>query len=223
MKFHRRALSPAMMLAWMHDIKTQTRRLDGLAKVNDEGDYWLSPYGRGRYGCAFTREDRYGRIQEAGVPMPIRPGNAIAWCEAIERVGDDDHGVAYYRTDAEIVLDAGTRAVPWTWKPRALAARYCPSRCIREFAEVIAVRCERLKDLTAADAYAEGVMVFWNGDDFVYEVGQTITSDPVDAFAALWDGLNERRGFEWDSDPYVWALFLERHDLRWATKNGWTF
>ena len=66
--------------------------------------------------------------------------------------------------------------------PRAL------SRITLEIADI---RCERLKSISAGDCLAEG-----------YEsIGKYIDD---------WDRLNAKRGFGWESNPWVWVLEFKR-------------
>ncbi len=53
--------------------------------------------------------------------------------------------------------------------------------------EVIAIRVQRLQELSQADSRAEGF-------------------DSLDGFALLWDRINEKRGYGWHANPWVWAV-----------------
>lgn len=54
------------------------------------------------------------------------------------------------------------------------------------------LRAERLQDITAADAYAEGIAAD--------------TADPVAAYANLWDRINKSRGYGWETNPWVFVI-----------------
>lgn len=79
--------------------------------------------------------------------------------------------------------------------------RYMSRRASRITLDVTGVRVERVQDISEDDAIAEGV----NWDP--------ISPDPHDArlrFAALWDRINAKRGFSWESNPWVWVIEFKR-------------
>jgi hypothetical protein len=63
------------------------------------------------------------------------------------------------------------------------------------------VRVQKLQDITEEDAIAEGVDAVAQ-DDVRRQASWTRRDD----FAKLWDKLNAKRGYPWDSNPWVWAL-----------------
>lgn len=69
------------------------------------------------------------------------------------------------------------------------------------------VRVERVQDISEEDASAEGVTRGFSGGAWGEE-------GLIEDFAALWDSINEKRGFGWDPNPWVVALTFEPAGLR---------
>jgi hypothetical protein len=63
--------------------------------------------------------------------------------------------------------------------------------------EVTAVRVERLRDISEADARQEGLQDHY---------GEVPFSSNVQRFADAWDRLSAKRGFGWDANPWVWVI-----------------
>lgn len=85
------------------------------------------------------------------------------------------------------------------------SGRYRPSIHMPRWAsritlEITAVRVERLQDTTHYDALAEGVS---------YDVSRD-SSAPLPRFRALWNTINAKRGYSWESNPWVWVLSFRR-------------
>ena len=72
--------------------------------------------------------------------------------------------------------------------------------------EVTDVRVERLQDISEEDAEAEGMResIVLPGDRGSF----------VPEFADLWHFLNEKRGFGWDTNPWVWVVEWRGRDER---------
>jgi len=81
--------------------------------------------------------------------------------------------------------------------------RFMPKWAARIWLEITDVRAEMLQDITEADAIAEGVDA---PDD---EFGGFDRPHRV-AFMNLWDSINAKRGWPWDSNPFVWVLTFRR-------------
>jgi hypothetical protein len=71
--------------------------------------------------------------------------------------------------------------------------------------EITDVRVERLQDITEDDAVAEGVQYFITS-------GKMTRSEMSmrSAFADLWDSINFKRGYGWDTNPWVWVVEFKR-------------
>ncbi len=92
--------------------------------------------------------------------------------------------------DAPDVDGSRTVAAPrWHKRP----ALFMPRAASRILLEIDAVRSERLLQVSAADALAEGVPP---------------TADPVGAYRAVWEGINGAGS--WKADPRVWVVTFRR-------------
>lgn len=79
--------------------------------------------------------------------------------------------------------------------------------------EITAVRVERLQDISAADAVAEGIARDGDGYERFHvdpdaPVGQSFTRNPVLAYRGLWESINGVGA--WDKNPWVWVLEFKR-------------
>lgn len=79
--------------------------------------------------------------------------------------------------------------------------------------EVTAVRVERLQDISAADAVAEGIARDGDGYERFHAdpdapVGQSFTRNPVLAYRGLWESINGVGA--WDKNPWVWVIEFKR-------------
>ncbi len=78
--------------------------------------------------------------------------------------------------------------------------RLMPRWASRITLEVVSVRAERLREITTEDALAEGIT-------------KNLSLTPRVQFAELWDSINAKRGYGWDSNPWVWVIEFERIEL----------
>lgn len=90
-----------------------------------------------------------------------------------------------------------------TWKPvYEQAPPNMPRAAARLFLLVKTVRAERLQEISHFEAQCEGVAMA--SDDDLKEYGYRA------GFKQLWDSLNKKRGYPWDSNPWVWVIEFER-------------
>ena len=98
------------------------------------------------------------------------------------------------------------------WKPSI----HMPKSAARIWLEVTDVRVERLQDITEADAITEGIE---NGQLYYYGEPHAIKGSPKccntakEAFKGLWNSLNAKRGYGWDTNPWVWVISFRRINL----------
>lgn len=77
-----------------------------------------------------------------------------------------------------------------TWKP----AIHMPKWAARIWLEITGIRVELLQDITDRDADAEG---FYDSSDAMRSVFR---------FMWKWEELNAKRGYGWETDPWVWVI-----------------
>jgi len=121
-----------------------------------------------------------------------------------------------YRADA-VRDDSDERDGWWvgeTFYPDPLrwrSGRFMPRSVARIVLAVSAVRVEPLQDITEEDALAEGADDFPYmrcGEEDIRGLGPGSLARP--RFRALWDDLNKKRGYGWDSNPWVWVISFWR-------------
>ncbi len=86
--------------------------------------------------------------------------------------------------------------------------------------EITEIRVERVQDMTNDDCIAEGIHQYfvdcnedgyWDVPAYWYnpdgKIIKNVQADsPIEAFSNLWDSINAKRGYPWDSNPWVWVI-----------------
>lgn len=95
------------------------------------------------------------------------------------------------------------RAADRKWRPSI----YMPRWASRILFEVTDVRVEIVQDITESDAIAEGARFA-----FSFPGWDGVTSKPKArwGFHELWDSINAKRGYSWESNPWVWVVSFKR-------------
>lgn len=201
--------SSEMVRAILDECKTQTRRV-----VKPQPEYGIIP-------CAWTGTlwaeiDAQGgcRCHMAPARCPYgQPGDRLWVRETFAVITGDISGkvatsldAVEYRADGSAVGEVITSAR--AWRPSI----FMPRAYSRITLEIVGVRCERVNEISEADAQAEGADQEFR--TVVYSpAGVKDYHMPVSfrgGFANLWDEINAKRGYSWDSNPWVWVVEFER-------------
>lgn len=110
----------------------------------------------------------------------------------------DDESRQCADSESKYVLDY--TAQPWH------SPIYMPRWASRITLEIAGVRVERLQSISYEDCCREtGAPLKWEG-----EGPEPYRRDMHGSFQILWDGINAKRGYSWDSNPWVWAIEFKR-------------
>lgn len=178
--------SSPMVRAILSGGKTQTRRV-----IRHQPNPIKCGEGYGSY----LRIDR--RFIEDRCPHGV-PGDQL-WVKEtffFDNYMDENHSPVsegpFYLAD----FPGGNDELKWT------PSIFMP-RCFSRISLLITdVRVQRIQDISERDAFAEGIEPGEHHEDS--DIG------PIDHFMGLWDSINAKRGFNWDSNPWTWAITFKK-------------
>jgi len=192
--------STPMVQAILDGKKTQTRRVikpqpDGEIKANIPYEFYGTKTER-----IFTDTKAYLAPCSVGDILWVRE----TWAK---RVYSDNR--YYYKADDN--LGAIFNREGDKWRPSI----FMPREAARIFLKVTNVRVERLQEITAEDVIREGIKYSDSGP-YHWHVLDTKLNAWInfhfhdEAFKHLWDSLNAKRGYGWDTNPWVWVIEFEK-------------
>jgi len=181
-----------MIRALLDGRKTQTRRVlrpqpkwEETPTLCDDG-VW-----RGRYRHRFdVHVDEFG-------PCPYGAPGDLLWVR--ETWGAWPHMMGGVQRDT-LAYRATDDAPPnenWRWRSPIHMPRWASRITLR----LSDVRVQRVQNITSEDARAEGCGGDVNAEHW--------THDAKTMFALQWDAINAKRGYPWESNPWVWVLRFE--------------
>ena len=172
-----------MVKAILEGRKTQTRRV---IKPQPGYDLGYQDCGNGfaiQVGADYPdnkEDERYCPYGQAGDKLWVR--EAFVQCIST-KIHPGPNFVYRADTSKEAQEDYG-----YKWKPSI----HMPRLASRITLEITDIRVERVQDITLQDKWNEG---------YPPEIGR---------FQDLWDSINEKRGFGWDTNPWVWVIEFKR-------------
>ena len=122
--------------------------------------------------------------------IPIYGANYVADFNPVMGVGDQ--GKTFL----------GRAITDWKWKRDTLPGIYMPRWASRITLKITEVRVQQIRQSSYDDRKKEGI------ERDHPNVGQDLRRKFMD----LWDLINAKRGYSWESDPWVWAITFERMD-----------
>ncbi len=198
--------------------KWMTRRITDIGLDGNRYDVaeWVEDARFGDY-VRLCVKDEDGKVVAAAPIKPKFEVGQLLYVREPWRVDisyDKPNGSAHI-PDGELVYWDGN---DFPFGGRKRQARFMPKRYARTFLKVTAVRCERLMEITGADAIAEGVEFDENGNFLNYEhLGTPVYPFVNDyrgargSFLTLWNKINGANACF--ANPWVWVITFDRVDM----------
>jgi hypothetical protein len=189
--------STPMVQAILNKTKTETRRTQGLEKINENPDLF-------RYD-GFEKELGYHYFERINIdkkPLekyePIKSKINIDDIIWVRETFFDAENYFIYKADKDNFDD-------YKWKP----SLFMPKDGCRIFLKCVSVHAERLQDIDEQSAIYEGVLresgeeIFFNylNNSFCYLSAKM-------SYISLWQKINGRDS--WNKNPFVWVYKFER-------------
>lgn len=208
--------SGAMVNAILNGEKTQTRRVikpqpefelftedDFIAYTIAHGDNYghYERVANYRVGDSLWVRERHTFIADH---FAIRAG--VAYADRYVSWLDDDTSKLNGKTVFNVMSPDA-----WKWRPSIFMPRWASRITLR----VTNVRAERLQAISKEDCCAEGIEsleLYDNYCSIASSIGDLGEPPVKRAFVDLWNQINEKRGYGWDSNPWVWVYTFEKVD-----------
>lgn len=216
--------STPMIQAKLAGRKTQTRRIMKIQPDNEcyyQMTMYESSFG---FGCIIDYNQGH---ENPFVKCPYGKPGDLLW--ARETHLRTPVGKYHYKADISDEKDANRKGYidvgeEWAkWKPSI----HMPKGGARIWDRVVAVRVERLQDISPADACDEGIE-YWNIDYEALRGGELVAdymnytwrddpeykdygfptfANPIDSYRSLWEKINGTGS--WEANPWVWVVTTE--------------
>lgn len=215
-------MGPESVRAILDGRKTQTRRV-----VNKKAleRFKFSPSGEllGSFNESHPDWEIYPTIDDAPYKVGDRLWVRETYCTVM---GGPPFGLCFYRADSEsIVIETqyGTQYMSPDWK----SPMFMPKAMSRIMLEVTNIRVERVQDICWDDCIREGICSLTLpenlGNQELYEWLEKKSAprpliksieDLKESYRVAWNDLNAKRGYPWESNPWVWVISFKLSEGR---------
>jgi hypothetical protein len=197
--------STEMVKAILAGRKTQTRRVVKPQPADVENDAWRAEFfndliTKGHdIGCPYGQVGDRLWVREAfWIEHDADSDDTKCWDCGINIAEDNWAEVWYCATDRE---------------PDEMTCRFyskhpsihMPRWASRITLEITEVRVERLQEISEEDAKTEGITI--SERTGLYQPRNCAYA--VWSFRELWDSINVKRGYGWDTNPWVWVISFQ--------------
>ena len=195
------SFTAAMIKACREGRKTVTRRVIKIENPGFYRDATLLTDGAYRF-------NGYGTADFKFLKPRYNVGDLLWVKETWAYYPDENHVI--YKAREGIELEQQGIDLRGCWK----SSRFMFKKFARTWLEVVSVRPERVQDITAEDTIREGIEISTaHGEPayYLYDERLHYTPDPRESFQTLWDSVNDKRGYSWESNPFVWRIEFKKN------------
>ncbi|UOX35292.1 hypothetical protein LXD69_07175 [Flavobacterium sediminilitoris] len=193
--------STEMVQAILEVRKSQTRRMNGLKKINEYPNDWV-----------FEDFDFTGNFifyNKSGDKISIKPpyeASDVLWVRET---------FVEFETwnELEQIFSYHYKADFYDYTLKYRPSIYMPKEACRLFLKIKNIRIERLNDISETDAIAEGVEKIADYGTTGYKLYTEPDAaysdiDAVYSFESLWESIKGKKS--WSSNPWVWVIDFEQ-------------
>lgn len=190
---------------WSWTSVAEYARAKGLNLKLPTGKWVKAAYGKPgdrlwvRETFAIESNYNYGDVYD----RPDNPLGPVRWGEE-EGMGNCFECPRYRASEPETIL--GDDEDGMRWKPSIFMPRWAS----RITLEVTDVRVERVQEISETDAVAESCQASGGIVSGPMEPEERDGHTAAEEFKALWDSINEKRGFGWEKNPWVWVVEFKK-------------
>lgn len=151
----------------------------------------------GRKSCTrrVVKPQPTARYGAQGIKPPYQPGDILYVRETWKKA---PNGYYYYEDWQRDDIADVTK-----WKPSI----HMPKEAARIWLKVMNVRVERLQEISAESALAEGA------DKYIHTNGGLDENMTITSFIGIWNSTIKKSDIDrygWDANPWVWVIEFER-------------
>lgn len=215
-----------MVVATLDDMKTQTRRVNGLDYINKKSnpddwrigtpEEWKAPTenrpaigGYPKEPYHIFRNVHTGRM--VAIPCPYGKAGDRLWVREAWRItgGFADTPIR------ELSPAYGNNLQFRADRDESYIDKYHPSIFMPRWAcrlrlDLLDVRVQRIQEIDELDIQAEGISPF-SATYYDEDGGKDFDPDEYRGhFQELWNSINAKRGYGWNVNPWVWVLVFRR-------------
>ena len=188
-----------MVLAILDGRKTCTRRICKDANECTVPDMEFYNADKRTYAVHnFADKKHTEQLSIAERTCPICPGDILY----VRETWMDYAGLTMYKADCDIYRLDSLNFAGFGWKPSIRM----PKEAARIWLKVTDVRVERLQEINAESALAEGA------DKYIHTNGELDENMTITSFIGIWNSTIKKSDIDrygWDANPYVWVIEFE--------------
>uniref|UniRef100_UPI004038D0BD hypothetical protein n=1 Tax=Roseburia inulinivorans TaxID=360807 RepID=UPI004038D0BD len=189
-----------MVLAILDGRKTCTRRICKDANECTVPDMEFYNADKRTYAVHnFADKKHTEQLSIAERTCPICPGDILY----VRETWMDYAGLTMYKADCDIYRLDSLNFAGFGWKPSIRM----PKEAARIWLKVTDVRVERLQEINAESALAEGA------DKYIHTNGELDENMTITSFIGIWNSTIKKSDLDcygWDASPWVWVIEFER-------------